>query len=103
MRFTIVFADQVIEHFAAVERKDHSLILDTVEQQLAHAPAAPTRNRKALRIPNAVNASWELRCGANNRYRIFYDVDIDNHFVIVLAVGKKDGNKLTIGREEFDL
>jgi mRNA-degrading endonuclease RelE of RelBE toxin-antitoxin system len=50
-----------------------------------------------------VNASWELRCGAGNRYRVFYDVDVEGRRVVVLAVGKKQGSRLIIGREEFDL
>lgn len=60
-----------------------------------------TRNRKPLRIPNTLNATWELRCGANNRYRVFYDVDVEDDFVVVLAVGRKVGNRLMIGSEEF--
>lgn len=102
-RFEIIFDDSIIKHFAAIERKDHALILESIEQQLRHEPTVPARNRKALRIPNAVNATWELRCGVNNRYRVFYDIDIESHYVIVLAIGKKAGNRLTIGREEFDL
>jgi mRNA-degrading endonuclease RelE of RelBE toxin-antitoxin system len=103
VRFEIIFADSVSEHLATIDRKDHSLILDTIEQQLTHEPAAPTRNRKALRIPNMVNATWELRCGTKNRYRIFYDVQAEDHYVVVLAIGSKDNNKLTIGRQEFEL
>lgn len=102
-RFEIIFDNDVIVHFAAIERKDHSLILAAIEQQLGYEPAVPARNRKPLRIPNAVNATWELRCGSHNRYRVFYDVDSESRYVIVLAIGRKQGSKLTIGREEFDL
>ena len=101
--FEIIFDDAVRAHFAAIERKDHSLILDAIEQQLAYEPNQKTRNRKALRIPNLLGATWELRCGLNNRYRIFYDVDIEDRLVIVLAAGRKLGNKLMIGDEEFEL
>ncbi len=76
---------------------------DSIEQQLAYEPAAPTRNRKLLRIPNSVSAAWELRCGNNNRYRVFYDVDVEAGYVVILAIGKKDGNRLVIGGEEFTL
>jgi len=105
-QFAIFFDDSIVQHLAAIERKDHALILGSIEQQLSHEPTVPTRNQKALRIPNAINAinaTWELRCGTNNRYRIFYDVDIESRYIIVLAIGKKLGNQLTIGREEFDL
>ena len=101
--FEIIFDDAVQAHFAAIERKDHSTILDAIEQQLAHEPNQKTRNRKALRIPNSLNATWELRCGMNNRYRVYYDVDVDDWLVIVLAVGRKLGNRLMIGNEEIEL
>jgi mRNA-degrading endonuclease RelE of RelBE toxin-antitoxin system len=103
VRFEIIIDNEVTAHFALIERKDHGLILDEVEQQLTFEPAVPARNRKALRIPNSLNATWELRCGANNRYRVFYDVDLDSRIVIVLAVGRKLGNTLTIGKEKIEL
>jgi hypothetical protein len=34
---------------------------------------------------------------------VYYDVDIDQQSVVVLAVGQKHGNILFIGREEFVL
>lgn len=101
--FEIIFDDAVRAHFGAIERKDHSLILDVIEQQLAYEPNQETRNRKALRIPNSLDATWEVRCGANNRYRIFYDVDVEDRVVIVLAVGRKLDNRLLIGSEELEL
>lgn len=103
LRFEIIFDVGVVEHFAAIERKDHALILDSIEQQLTYEPAAPTRNRKLLRIPNPVSATWELRCGRNNHYRVFYDVDVEAGYVVILAIGKKDGSRLVIGGEEFIL
>lgn len=102
-RFEIIVDDEVARHFAAIERQDRTLILDAIEQQLSYEPNQPTRNRKTLRIPNSLNATWELRCGNNNRYRVFYDVDIDNSYVVILAVGRKSGNRLFIGYEEFAL
>ncbi len=102
-RYEIVFDEQVSFHFAAIARRDHSLILDTIEQKLTYDPAVATRNRKPMRIPNAVNANWELRCGMNNRYRVFYDVDVENGYVVVLAIGSKAGSTLMIGREELEL
>lgn len=101
--FEIIFDDAVMTHFAAIERKDHASILDAIEQQLSHEATTRTRNRKPLRIQNTLNATWELRCGLNNRYRVFYDVDDYDRFVVVLAVGRKLGNRLMIGDEEFEL
>ncbi len=45
--------------------------------------------------------SWELRCGPDNRFRVFYDVDSELREVQVLAVGVKDRNRLLIGGEEY--
>ena len=102
-QFEIIFDDVVETHFAAIDRKDQASILDAIEQQLRYEAVMRTRNRKPLRIPNTLNATWELRCSANNRYRVFYDVDVEDRFVIALAVGRKLGNRLVIGKEEFEL
>lgn len=103
VRFDVILDDAVAQHFAAIERKDHSFILETIEQQLSYTPLDQTRNRKPMRVPNTVGATWELRCGINNRYRIFYDVAADDRLVVILAVGRKVGNRLYIGNEEFFL
>jgi mRNA-degrading endonuclease RelE of RelBE toxin-antitoxin system len=42
-------------------------------------------------------ADWELRIG---RYRVFYDVDVANRVVRILAVGVKERNRLLIGGQE---
>jgi hypothetical protein len=47
-------------------------------------------------------ADWDLRCGPNNRFRVLYRI-ADTYEVYVLAVGIKDGNRLLIGGEEFEL
>ncbi len=101
--FEIVFSDAALAHLATIERRDHTLLFDMIEQQLAFEPMLRTRNRKPLRIPNAVNAAWELRCGMNNRYRVFYAVNPTDHLVVILALGRKQGNRLFIGKEEMEL
>lgn len=101
--YEIIFDAEVGEHLGAIPHKDRASILDSIERQLTSEAAVPARNRKALRIPNSINATWELRCGVNNRYRVFYDVDEDNGYVVVLAIGSKERNQLTIGHEEFEL
>ena len=103
LRFQILLDKDVAAHFSQIERRDHGLILDEIEQQLTFEPAVPTRNRKPLRTPNRLNATWELRCGAGNHYRVFYDVDLVSRLVIVLAVGRKMGSTLVIGKEKFEL
>ena len=102
-KFTLVFAPEAIEHLAAIESKYHGLLRRTIEEQLTRAPAEETRNRKPLDQPAPLDASWELRGGPDNRFRIFYDVDVASQEVHVLAVGVKDRSRLLIGGEEYEL
>ena len=85
----------------SLERKYHRLIRTSVNQQLGHTPNQMTRNRKPLDPPMPFGATWELRFGPKNRFRVFYEVDVEALAVSVLAVGVKEGNRLSIGREEF--
>jgi hypothetical protein len=64
--------------------------------------AAETRNRKPLDQPAPFEASWELRCGPDNRFRVFYDVDAESQTVLVLAIGVNERNRLLIGGEEYE-
>jgi mRNA-degrading endonuclease RelE of RelBE toxin-antitoxin system len=97
--FTVIFAPQVKNHLQAIERKYRSLIRDKIEEQLQWEPGVQTTNRKSLRMP-VLGADWELRFGPNNRFRVLYDIDEENHQVMILAVGIKDGERLLISGEE---
>jgi len=44
-----------------------------------------------------------LRCDPDNRFRVFYSVSHATREVQILAVGRKEGNRLMIGREEIKL
>src|SRR3990167_1094192 len=101
-KFTLCFAPQAIEHLDLIESKHHGLLRRTIHEQLTFAPAEETRNRKPMDQPAPFEASWELRCGPENRFRVFYDVDSASQEVHVLAVGVKDGNRLLIGGEEYE-
>ena len=100
-KFALSFAPQAVGHLDWIEPKYHGLLRRTINEQLTHAPTEETRNRKPLDQPAPFAASWELRCGPNNRFRIFYDVDPAAEEVHVLAVGVKDRNRLIVGGEEF--
>jgi mRNA-degrading endonuclease RelE of RelBE toxin-antitoxin system len=99
--FALVYAEEVKQHLRAIESKYHSLIQTEVEDQLLFDPETETRNRKPLKRPISFGAEWELRLGPDNRFRVFYQVNANNHEVRVLAVGLKDRNRLLIGGEEF--
>jgi len=102
-KFTFSFAPEAIEHLDLIEAKYHGLLRRTINEQLMHTPAQETRNRKPLDQPAPFGASWELRCGPGNRFRVFYEVETQAHEVQVLAIGVKERNRLLIGGEEYQL
>jgi hypothetical protein len=85
-----------------IERKYHSLIRRAIETQLILEPNTPTGNRKPLLRETAIGATWEVRCGPGNRFRIFYDVHPEQHLVVVLAIASKIGNQLLVGKEKVE-
>ncbi|RMF29110.1 MAG: addiction module toxin RelE [Chloroflexi bacterium] len=102
-RYEIIYAPVVKGHIRAIEKRFHSLIRRTIEEQLAFEPLVETRNRKPLKRPAWFGATWEIRFGPNNRFRVFYRADPKGRRVLVLAVGEKRGNRLKIGGEEIEI
>jgi mRNA-degrading endonuclease RelE of RelBE toxin-antitoxin system len=70
---------------------------------LSYTPLEVTRNRKPLEQPAPFGATWELRFGSQNRFRVLYEVNTAEQMVLILAVGVKDREKLLIGTEEVNL
>ena len=101
-KFTLSFAPQAIEHMDLIESKYHGLLRRTINEQLTCALTEETRNRNPLDQPAPFEASWEVRCGPDHRFRVFYDVESDSKEVRVLAIGVKDRNRLLIGGEEYE-
>ncbi|HXV97071.1 MAG TPA: type II toxin-antitoxin system RelE/ParE family toxin [Anaerolineae bacterium] len=101
-KFSLTFAPEILEHLDFIQRKYHRLIQKTINEQLSYTPEKITRNRKPLDQPAPFEATWELRFGPNNRFRVLYEVEEEEQIVWVLAVGIKEGNKLVIGGEEFE-
>lgn len=102
-KYTISYAPETYKHLDWIEIKYHRLIANAIREQLSHMPAARTRNRKPLEEPAAWGATWELRFGPKNSFRVFYDVNHDEKIVSVLAIGVKEGNRLLVGGQEFEL
>jgi mRNA-degrading endonuclease RelE of RelBE toxin-antitoxin system len=100
-QYQLLFAPETIEHLDAVERKHHGLIRRAIDEQLRYTPERETRNRKPSDRPAPFSATWELRCGPGNRFRVFYEIHTEEQSVMVLAIGIKEGNRLRIGGEEF--
>src|SRR5260370_1174630 len=101
-KFTLSFAPEAIEHLDLIESKFHGLLRRTLEEQLAYTPTLETRNRKPLDQPAPFEASWELRCGPDNRFRVFYEVESASQAVWVLAIGVKVRSQLMFGGEEYE-
>jgi len=101
LKYTLVFAPEVVDHLRAIERKNYRLIQTTLDEQLAFTPDKETKNRKLLEQPAPFGATWELRFGPTNRFKVFYEVDSQSQSVRILAIGIKENNRLFIGREEF--
>lgn len=101
--FTLIYDTEVANHLDAIEPKYHSLIRETIEQQLQFEPLVRTRNRKPLERPIDLAGRWELRLGPNNRFRVFYRAHAELREVRVLAVAVKEGNRVFIAGKEVDL
>jgi mRNA-degrading endonuclease RelE of RelBE toxin-antitoxin system len=99
----IRYVPSALEHLRGLPARDRATILDAVDGQLRHEPEVATRHRKRTR-PNPL-AAWELRVGD---LRVFYDVHAptgegEAAAEVILAVGRKVGNRLWIGGEEHVL
>jgi mRNA-degrading endonuclease RelE of RelBE toxin-antitoxin system len=99
--FTFIFDPEVKQHLRVIDAKHRTLIRATVEEQLEFEPLTKTRNRKPLKRPVPWGATWELRFGPGNCFRVFYSVAVDRHEVNVLAIGVKENNRLFVGGEEI--
>jgi mRNA-degrading endonuclease RelE of RelBE toxin-antitoxin system len=100
-KFELIFAPETVEHMRTIESQHHSLIKTKIEEQLRMAPDTPSRNRKRLETPAPFDVTWELRFGADNRFRVLYEIDEVKKAVNILAIGIKDRNRLLIGGEEL--
>jgi mRNA-degrading endonuclease RelE of RelBE toxin-antitoxin system len=101
--YALAFASAVTNHLRAIEAKYHLLIREKIGEQLRFEPAAETKNRKPLRQPALFEATWEIRFGPENRFRVLYDIDETACVVQILAIGEKQRERLFIGGEEVQL
>ena len=101
--YTLIYDTKVRRHLARIERKYHSLIREKIEDFLTREPDREIRNRKPLSRPSVLGTAWELRCGPDNRFRVFYRVNRELRQVHILAIGVKERSRVLIGGEEFEL
>jgi hypothetical protein len=101
--YTIGYDQETRKHLRAIETKYHSLIRAEIEEQLQYEPGRATRNRKPLRQPAPFEATWEIRFGPDNCFRVLYGIDEKRREVQIQAIGVKEGNRLLVGGEEVEL
>lgn len=97
---TIEFTPEAAADLAALGKFDQQRLIAEIETKLGDQPTTETRQRKRLR-PNRL-AEWELRVA---QFRVFFDVlrQDDGDMVVILAIGVKEGNRLFVHGEEFEL
>jgi len=101
--YALAFASEVTKQLRVIDAKYHTLIREKIGEQLRFRPATETTNRKPLRQPALFEATWEIRFGPDNRFRVLYDIDHEAHVVRIMAIGEKQGERLFIGGEEVQL
>ncbi len=101
--YQIRYDQAVKKHLRAIEAKYHALIRAAIEEQLQLDPAKETRNRKPLRQPAPFEATWELRFGPDNRFRVLYGIEEEAREVQIQAIGVKEGNRLFVAGKEVEL
>jgi hypothetical protein len=102
-RFALSYDQETKAHLGVIEAKHHSLVRKAIEEQLLFEPERETRNRKPLHQPAPFEATWELRFGPQNRFRVLYGVDHERREVQIQAIGVKHGNRLIVAGEEIEL
>jgi mRNA-degrading endonuclease RelE of RelBE toxin-antitoxin system len=101
--YRLAYDTEFIAQLKYIERKYHSVVKAAIENSLLNEPDKQSRNRKLLKRPAEWGARWELRCGENNEFRVFYSVYPDQNEVHILAVGIKVREQLYIYGKEVEL
>ena len=94
MPFKITITEDADRQLRWLPIREQRILSATILSRLTHQPATPARAIKRLR-PNPL-AQFELRAGD---LRALYNVEADE--VVILLVGRKDGNKLIVEGEEY--
>jgi len=96
MAFHISITEEADTQLRALPAREQRIVEAAVVARLLDQPAVPTKAIKRLR-PNPF-AQFELRV---RDLRVLYNVEEDTSEVVLLIVGRKVGNKLIVGGEEF--
>jgi len=96
--YRIQYSPDAEDHLRGLTARQRSIVLDTIDRQLAHQPTVETGNRKPMR-QNPL-AAWELRIGG---LRVYYRLDEAEPLVQVLAIGTKRRHQVYLGERVVEL
>jgi len=95
-KFRIEFSPSAKSEFDAVRIFDQRRILNAMETKLTNEPSLQTHDKKCLGNEPANFAYapplWQLRV---DDFRVFYEVNVEDGVVSVLAVRRKPATKTT--------
>jgi mRNA-degrading endonuclease RelE of RelBE toxin-antitoxin system len=94
MAYSITITEEADAQLRALSIREQRTLHAAILSRLQHQPTVTSRAIKRLR-PNPL-AEFELRAG---NLRALYNVEGEQ--VVILVVGRKDGNKLIVGGQEF--
>jgi mRNA-degrading endonuclease RelE of RelBE toxin-antitoxin system len=97
MGWRIVLKESVLDDLRWLGRRESRSVLNEAAERLSANPRHETRHMKRLR-PNPV-AQRELRLFG--KYRVLFNVDVEEQVVRIVLVGEKRGEKLIVRGEEF--
>ena len=100
--YSLIYAPATKKHLLGIDKEHHSLVRETIVEQLTFDPEVESRNRKPLKRPVVPESEWEIRFGRRNRFRVFYRVRDNPRQVEILAIGVKDGESLIIGGQKIE-
>ena len=98
MKYDICFSEDARLHLRQMSARERQIVLAGILRNLEDEPTKESRNLKVLR-PNPL-AKFELRIGI---LRIFFEINVEESEVTILALGRKEGNRLFIGGKEVKL
>ena len=96
MPYRVTITREAKAHLLGLTAREQRIVSDGIAARLLDQPIRPSRAVKPLR-PNPL-AGYELRLGD---LRVLYRVDEAGGEVAVVTVGRKVGNTLIVGGEEF--
>jgi len=94
-----ILSNRAVRQLKDLRAYDQKRVIEGIRRHLVEAdPTEKTRNKFSLRRESG-HADFELRLGD---LRVFYRVEQDGT-VYVALIGRKDGNRLLIDDEVFEL